>query len=216
MNFIAALLLLHMPEERAFWVLAVMITSHCIASHPIFSAPHCDSSTACAAQTLTHPFPLQSTPLHSTPTVPQGFIITTEAYKDYIASQATRLEEFQPPIALSQSLVSQYTVAIKELEKQTGRLFGAIHLGNESGMITSAKDIGNTIPLLLSVRSGGPVYVPGMAETVLSLGLNDNLCEVMGKLSKNPHWAFENYRCFIQVSRGEQEQLAYHFVTRFT
>ena len=66
-------------------------------------------------------------------------------------------------------------------------------------MITSTKDIGHTIPLLLSVRSGGPVYVPGMAETVLSLGLNDNLCEVMAKLSRNPHWAYDNYRCFIQM-----------------
>ena len=70
----------------------------------------------------------------------------------------------------------------RELEKSIGKKFG---------------DLKN--PLLVSVRSGARVSMPGMMDTILNLGLNDETAEGLAKISKNPRFAYDSYRRFIQM-----------------
>ena len=104
--------------------------------------------------------------------VPRGFTVTTEACTKYYDDGEMIAPEIEEDI-------KKY-VAI--LEQETGKKFG---------------DKEN--PLLVSVRSGARASMPGMMDTVLNLGLNEEVVEVMGKKSNNPRWAWDCYRRFIQM-----------------
>lgn len=104
--------------------------------------------------------------------VPQGFIITTEACNKYYEDSNTISKEIEREIEEN----------IKKLEKLTGKEFG------------STKN-----PLLVSVRSGSRASMPGMMDTILNLGLNDEVVEVIAKKTNNPRFAYDCYRRFIQM-----------------
>ena len=104
--------------------------------------------------------------------VPQGFTITTEACTRYYADGENVAPEIRDEIFSS----------VAKLEALTGRRFG---------------DAAN--PLLLSVRSGARVSMPGMMDTILNLGLNEAVVERMAEMSGNPRWAWDCYRRFIQM-----------------
>ena len=102
--------------------------------------------------------------------IPPGFTITTEACTLY----------YQNGKKLPDYLVKEIYDNIKELEKTTGKSFG-----------------GNHNPLLVSVRSGARVSMPGMMDTILNLGLNDTTVEVLAKETNNVRFAYDSYRRFI-------------------
>ena len=104
--------------------------------------------------------------------VPQGFTITTEACTQY----------YKDGRMINDLIMSQIEYKLSELEKMTGKNFG---------------DKKN--PLLVSVRSGARVSMPGMMDTILNLGLNDEVVEGLANLTKNPRFAYDSYRRFIQM-----------------
>ncbi|HIS05561.1 MAG TPA: pyruvate, phosphate dikinase [Candidatus Fimenecus stercoravium] len=104
--------------------------------------------------------------------VPQGFTITTEACTQYYEDGRKINDEIQAQIM-------EYIVKMEEI---TGKKFG---------------DKEN--PLLVSVRSGARASMPGMMDTILNLGLNEDVVEVMAAKSGNPRWAWDCYRRFIQM-----------------
>ncbi len=104
--------------------------------------------------------------------VPQGFTITTEACTKYYEDG----KQINPEI---QAEIMEY---IEKMEAITGKKFG---------------DHEN--PLLVSVRSGARASMPGMMDTILNLGLNEEVVEVISKKSGNPRWAWDCYRRFIQM-----------------
>ena len=104
--------------------------------------------------------------------VPQGFTITTEACTQYYEDGRKINDEIQ----------AQIMEYITKMEEITGKKFG---------------DKEN--PLLVSVRSGARASMPGMMDTILNLGLNEDVVEVMSKKSGNPRWAWDCYRRFIQM-----------------
>ncbi|MCE5317757.1 MAG: hypothetical protein LLG04_10450 [Parachlamydia sp.] len=103
--------------------------------------------------------------------VPPGFIISTEACNAY------RLEH-QLPSGLHDEVIT----AMKVLEREVGRAFGS-----------------DSHPLLVSVRSGARVSMPGMMDTVLNLGLNDRSVEGFAAMTRNERLAYDNYRRFIEM-----------------
>ena len=104
--------------------------------------------------------------------VPQGFTITTEACTQYYEDGREINEEIQ-------SQINEY---ITKMEEITGKKFG---------------DKEN--PLLVSVRSGARASMPGMMDTILNLGLNEEVVETLAEKSGNPRWAYDCYRRFIQM-----------------
>ena len=104
--------------------------------------------------------------------VPQGFTITTEACTQYYEDGQKINDEIQ----------AQIMEYIGKMEEIVGKKFG---------------DHEN--PLLVSVRSGARASMPGMMDTILNLGLNEEVVEVMAKKSGNPRWAYDCYRRFIQM-----------------
>ena len=104
--------------------------------------------------------------------VPQGFTISTEACTKYYEDGKRINEDIQAEIL-------EY---VTKLEGITGKKFG---------------DLEN--PLLVSVRSGARASMPGMMDTILNLGLNEQVVEVMATKSGNPRWAYDCYRRFIQM-----------------
>ncbi len=104
--------------------------------------------------------------------VPQGFTISTEACTQYYEDGRTINPEIQ----------AQIMEYIEKMETITGKKFG---------------DLEN--PLLVSVRSGARASMPGMMDTILNLGLNEEVVEVIAKKSNNPRWAWDCYRRFIQM-----------------
>lgn len=120
--------------------------------------------------------------------VPQGFTITTEACTQY----------YEDGREINDEIMSQITENIGKLEEITGKKFG---------------DREN--PLLVSVRSGARASMPGMMDTILNLGLNEDVVAVLSEKSGNPRWAWDSYRRFIQmysdvvmeVSKSEFEKL---------
>ena len=104
--------------------------------------------------------------------VPQGFTITTEACTQYY-------EDGRQINAGIQAEIMKY---VERLEDITGKKFG---------------DLEN--PLLVSVRSGARASMPGMMDTILNLGLNEDVVEVLSRKSGNPRWAWDCYRRFIQM-----------------
>ncbi len=104
--------------------------------------------------------------------VPQGFTITTEACTQY----------YEDGREINDEIKSQIDEYIVKMEEITGKKFG---------------DKEN--PLLVSVRSGARASMPGMMDTILNLGLNEEVVEVLAKKSNNPRWAWDCYRRFIQM-----------------
>ena len=104
--------------------------------------------------------------------VPQGFTITTEACTQY----------YEDGQAINDEIMGQIMEAITKMEAITGKKFG---------------DKEN--PLLVSVRSGARASMPGMMDTILNLGLNEEVVEVLSAKSGNPRWAWDCYRRFIQM-----------------
>ena len=104
--------------------------------------------------------------------VPQGFTISTEACTQYYEDGETINDEIQ----------AQIMEYIAKMEEITGKKFG---------------DLNN--PLLVSVRSGARASMPGMMDTILNLGLNDEVVEAFAKKTNNPRFAYDSYRRFIQM-----------------
>ena len=104
--------------------------------------------------------------------VPQGFTITTEACTQY----------YEDGKKINDEIKAQIDEYIVKMEEITGKKFG---------------DKEN--PLLVSVRSGARASMPGMMDTILNLGLNEDVVEVMAEKSGNPRWAWDCYRRFIQM-----------------
>ena len=104
--------------------------------------------------------------------VPQGFTVTTEACTQYYADGQKINDEIQAEIYRN----------MEELEKISGKKFGSVEN-----------------PLLVSVRSGARASMPGMMDTILNLGLNDEVVESFAKLTNNPRFAYDSYRRFIQM-----------------
>jgi len=107
--------------------------------------------------------------------VPPGFTVTTEGCNDYLSS-----DEIFPDGMWDQTLE-----AVKSLEKITGKCFG---------------DTGN--PLLVSCRSGAKFSMPGMMDTILNIGLNDEITARMATLTNEPRFAYDSYRRLVQMFGG--------------
>ncbi len=104
--------------------------------------------------------------------VPTGFTVTTEACIKY----------YEDGKKLSDEIIQQITNAMEEVEKKTNKKFGS-----------------EENPLLVSVRSGARVSMPGMMDTILNLGLNDKTVESLSRLTNNERFAYDSYRRFIQM-----------------
>ena len=104
--------------------------------------------------------------------VPFGFTVTTAACIDYYTENKT----------VKESIVEEIFSKLEELQNVSGKQFG----GKEN-------------PLLVSVRSGAPISMPGMMDTILNLGLNDEVVEGLATLTENPRFAYDSYRRFIQM-----------------
>ena len=104
--------------------------------------------------------------------VPQGFIVTTEACNKY----------YNDGKVISEEVLEQIQNNIAKLEEITDKKFGSLEN-----------------PLLVSVRSGARVSMPGMMDTILNLGLNDEAVEVVAKQTNNPRFAYDSYRRFVQM-----------------
>ncbi len=104
--------------------------------------------------------------------VPPGFVITTEVCKKYYDNNKK----------LPKSLIPELKKNIKKLETRTGKKWNS-----------------SSNPLLVSVRSGAAISMPGMMDTILNLGLNDDSVEGLAKKSNNPRFAWDSYRRFVQL-----------------
>jgi len=104
--------------------------------------------------------------------VPQGFVVTTEACTRY----------YDDNQSIAEGIINEIFANVTKLEDLSGK-----QLGNPSN------------PLLLSVRSGSRASMPGMMDTILNLGLNDEVVEGFAALTNNPRFAFDSYRRFIQM-----------------
>ncbi len=104
--------------------------------------------------------------------VPQGFTITTEACTKY----------YEDGKKISKEIEEEINEYIEKLESITGKKFGSIEN-----------------PLLVSVRSGARASMPGMMDTILNLGLNEEVVNTLAEKSNNPRWAWDCYRRFIQM-----------------
>lgn len=104
--------------------------------------------------------------------VPEGFTVTTEACVKY----------YDDGKKVDSCVISQIEEAMQKIEESTGKKFGS-----------------KENPLLVSVRSGARVSMPGMMDTILNLGLNDETVEAMATLTNNQRFAYDSYRRFIQM-----------------
>lgn len=104
--------------------------------------------------------------------VPQGFTVTTEACNKY----------YDDGKVIAEEIINEIHATMAKLEEITGKKFGSVEN-----------------PLLVSVRSGARASMPGMMDTILNLGLNDDTVEAMAKLTGNPRFAYDSYRRFIQM-----------------
>ena len=104
--------------------------------------------------------------------VPQGFTISTEACTQY----------YEDGKQINDEIKAQIDEYVEKMEEITGKKFGD-----------------KTNPLLVSVRSGARASMPGMMDTILNLGLNEEVVNTIAKMSNNPRWAWDCYRRFIQM-----------------
>ena len=105
-------------------------------------------------------------------TVPFGFIVSTEACSEY----------YEQGEKISDEIIEQIFEKLALLEEKSGKKFG---------------DVKN--PLLVSVRSGAKISMPGIMDTILNLGLNDKTVLGLAELTDNPRFAYDSYRRFIQM-----------------
>ncbi|KPK82405.1 MAG: pyruvate phosphate dikinase [Gemmatimonas sp. SM23_52] len=115
--------------------------------------------------------------------VPPGFVITTAACRQYYAHERR----------IPDGLMDEVRAQIEQLEAKTGKVYG-----------------GHELPLLVSVRSGGALSMPGMMDTILNLGMNDDVVVAFGKATNNPRFAYDAYRRLIQgfgeIAMGAEER----------
>lgn len=104
--------------------------------------------------------------------VPFGFTVTTQACNRYYEENQT----------IGEDIVADIFEKLSDLENVTDKQFGSVEN-----------------PLLVSVRSGAKISMPGMMDTILNLGLNDETVEGLAKLTENPRFAYDSYRRFIQM-----------------
>lgn len=104
--------------------------------------------------------------------VPYGFTVTTEACNQYYEDNQT----------ITDDIVAEIMSHLTKLEEESGKIFGS-----------------SENPLLVSVRSGARASMPGMMDTILNLGLNDDVVEGLAKLTNNSRFAYDSYRRFIQM-----------------
>ena len=104
--------------------------------------------------------------------VPYGFTVTTEACNQYYADDEK----------ISVGIIAEIMNHLRDLEEESGKEFGSPEN-----------------PLLVSVRSGARASMPGMMDTILNLGLNDEVVEGLATLTNNPRFAYDSYRRFIQM-----------------
>ncbi|QAT40755.1 pyruvate, phosphate dikinase [Clostridium sp. JN-9] len=104
--------------------------------------------------------------------VPQGFTVTTEACTKY----------YEDGKKVNQDIINEIYADMEIIENNTGKKFGSVEN-----------------PLLVSVRSGARVSMPGMMDTILNLGLNDSTVETVAKLTQNERFAYDSYRRFVQM-----------------
>ncbi|MEM3738937.1 MAG: PEP/pyruvate-binding domain-containing protein, partial [Thermoplasmata archaeon] len=118
--------------------------------------------------------------------VPPGFVITTEACLEY----------YERNRELPDGLREQVMDAIKKLEEASGKKFGG------------------KPPLLVSVRSGAAISMPGMMDTILNLGLNDETVKALAEATQNERFAYDAYRRFIslfsKIAMGVDDELFSH------
>ncbi|MGC0372305.1 MAG: hypothetical protein DGJ47_001017, partial [Rickettsiaceae bacterium] len=116
--------------------------------------------------------------------IPPGFTISTELCQEYSKNSSI----------FTQQIVDDIKSYIAKLEQETGKQFG----GNN--------------PLLLSVRSGAKISMPGMMDTILNLGINDEVADRLSKLTNNPRFVYDSYRRFIEMFSTVVLGIpAYHF-----
>ena len=115
--------------------------------------------------------------------VPDGFTITTEACTRYYDDNET----------IAESIIQEIEKNLAELEERTGKKLGCVEN-----------------PLLVSVRSGARASMPGMMDTILNLGLNDEVVVSFAKLTNNPRFAYDSYRRFIQMYSDVVMELPKH------
>lgn len=113
--------------------------------------------------------------------VPPGFTITTEACREYQLGH-------EPPT----EVWHQVHNSLHRLERETGKVFG---IGTKSG----ADEVGDSVPLLVSVRSGAAISMPGMMDTILNLGITDATAARLAEVTGNERFAYDSYRRFIQM-----------------
>ena len=104
--------------------------------------------------------------------IPPGFTIATDMCSYYYSHGNKLTADFE----------AELLQAIHKLEKETGKVFGS-----------------KENPLLVSVRSGAKISMPGMMDTILNLGMNDEVAESLAKITSNPRFAYDSYRRFIQM-----------------
>ncbi|MCH8987499.1 MAG: pyruvate, phosphate dikinase [Chloroflexi bacterium] len=104
--------------------------------------------------------------------VPPGFVISTQVCRDYLTKNQTLPERLEAAVRKN----------IRRLEKSIGRNFGS-----------------NSSPLLVSVRSGARISMPGMMDTILNLGINDQIVEGLATMMGDPRPAYDAYRRFLQI-----------------
>jgi pyruvate,orthophosphate dikinase len=114
--------------------------------------------------------------------VPAGFVISTDLCKYYYKNDKTIPADF----------TKELTRAIARLEAETGKQFGSDN------------------PLLVSVRSGAPISMPGMMDTILNLGLNEESVAALGRKTQNPKFAFDSYRRLIQMFSSVVLNISHH------
>ncbi len=138
--------------------------------------------------------------------VPPGFTITTEACREFYAPRAAEMDrvvrelERNPPPAVRDELIRRAWAIIDSLELPEGLME---QVREYMGKLEEAagKRFGATegLPLLVSVRSGAAVSMPGMMDTVLNLGLNDEVVKALARASGNEWFAYDTYRRFLQM-----------------
>lgn len=122
--------------------------------------------------------------------VPQGFVVTTETCIEYNTFQSkSKICEMVKGSPLPDFLQTEYKNAIHELERQSNRKFGGTPLGTPT----------QNFPLLLSVRAGSSIPVVGITETILNLGMNDDVAASIVRLTNNAWFAFDAYRRFLEM-----------------
>lgn len=138
--------------------------------------------------------------------VPPGFTITTEACRDFYAPRKAEIDslvkelEKNPPPAVRDEIIRKVWAIIDSLDLPEG-LMDQVKSYMKWLEEVSGKGFGTTsgVPLLVSVRSGAAVSMPGMMDTVLNLGLNDEVVKTLANVSGNEWFAYDAYRRFLQM-----------------